>query len=133
LISSKVALSLVGGTLIHLPLLLPGLGQALKLLGVVGATSLLTRMHLYLILEIALVYDKDIDDRARIPEMMAVVAATGLSAASPLLVRTLELHPYYALPAGGLSSAATAQLIGQSAIRYYGKAAQKDRPAIAAA
>jgi hypothetical protein len=132
LINSKAALSLVGGSLIHFPLLFPGIGQALKLLGVVGATSLLTRMHLYLILEIALVYDKNIDDKARIPEMIAVVAATGLSAASPLLVRTLELHPYYALPAGGLSAAATARLIGKSAIHYYSKSPRKRRPAIAA-
>jgi hypothetical protein len=131
LISSKAALSLVGGSLIHLPLLFPGIGQALKLLGVVGATSLLTRMHLYLILEIALVYGKDIDDRARIPEMMAVVAATGLSAASPLLVRVLELHPYYASPAGGLSAAATARLIGQSAVKFYSRTPGKARSAIA--
>ena len=131
LINSKATLSLVGGSLIHLPLLFPGIGQALKLLGVVGATSLLTRMHLYLILEIALVYDKDIDDRARVPEMMAVVAATGLSATSPLLVRAFNLHPYYALPAGGLSAVATARLIGESAISFYSQSLQKGLPAIA--
>jgi hypothetical protein len=69
LIDSKATVSLIGGTLLHLPLLFPGIGQALKLLGVVGATSLLTSMHLYLILEIALVFGKDIDDQARVPEM----------------------------------------------------------------
>jgi hypothetical protein len=133
LTSSKAALSMVGGSLIYLPLIFPGIGQALKLLGVVGATSLLTRMHLYLILEIALVYGKDIDDKARIPEMMAVVAATGLSAASPLLARTLKLQPYYALPVGGLSAAATARLIGQSAIHFYSKPARKSCMTIAEA
>ena len=46
LIDSKATLSLIGGTLLYLPLLFPGIGQALKLLGAVGATSLLTRMHL---------------------------------------------------------------------------------------
>ena len=131
LINSKAILSLVGGSLIHLPLFFPGIGQALKLLGVVGATSLLTRMHLYLILEIALIYDRDIDDSARVPEMLAVVAATGLSATSPLVVRALDLHPYYALPAGGLSAVATARLIGESAINYYSRSPQKGNPASA--
>jgi hypothetical protein len=123
LIESKATLSLIGGTLLHLPLLFPGIGQALKLLGVVGATSLLTRMHLYLVLEIALVFGKDIDDQARVPEMAAVVAATGASAATPWLVQTLELHPLYALPAGSLSAAAMSRLIGESAIRFYSQSA----------
>lgn len=134
LIDSKATLALVGGTLLHLPLLFPGVGQALKLIGVVGATSLLTRMHLYLILEIALAFGKDIDDQARVPEMAAVVAATGLSAAAPWLVSALELHPLYALPAGSLSAAAVARLIGESAIRFYGQSApQEARPALAEA
>jgi hypothetical protein len=115
--------------LLHLPLLFPGIGQALKLLGVVGATSLLTRMHLYLILEIALVFGKDIDDQARVPEMVAVVAATGASAATPWLVQALELHPLYALPAGSLSTAAVSRLIGESAIRFYSGPAPTTVPA----
>ena len=119
LIEAKATLASIGGTLLHLPLLFPGLGQVLKLIGVVGATSLLTRMHLYMILEIALVFGKDIDDQARVPEMAAVVAATGLSAATPLLVQALELHPLYALPAGSLSAAAVARVIGESAIHFY--------------
>jgi hypothetical protein len=133
LIDSKAMLSLLGGSLLQLPLLFPGIGQALKLLGVVGATSLLTRMHLYLILEIALVFGKDIDDQARVPEMAAVVAATGLSAAAPLLVHAFELHPFYTLSAGTLSSAATARLIGESAIRFYSQPAHRARLATAQA
>ena len=46
-------------------------GQALKILGVAGGASVLTRMHLYLIMEIALLYGKDIEDQARVPEMVA--------------------------------------------------------------
>ena len=83
LIASSSALSFMGGTLMHLPMLIPGIGQALKLLGFVGGASALTRMHLYLILEIALVYGKDIDVQERVPEMAAVVAATGLAVSRP--------------------------------------------------
>jgi hypothetical protein len=122
LIASSSTLSFFGGTLMHLPMLLPGIGQALSLLGFVGGASALTRMHLYLILEIALVYGEDIDDEARVSEMAAVVAATGAAAAAPLLVHALELNPLYALPAGGLSAAAVTRLIGESAIRLYGQA-----------
>lgn len=131
LIDSKMILSLIGGSLLQLPLLFPAIGQALKLLGVVGATSLLTRMHLYLILEIALVFGKDIDDRARVPEMVAVVAATGLPATTPLLVETFGLRPFYEPAVSSLSAAATARLIGESAIRFYSRSSRKGRPALA--
>ncbi len=122
LIVAKSRLAMLGGSLLHLPLVAPGIGPALKLLGLVGATSMLTRMHLYLILEIALVYGRDIDDSARVPEMSAVVAATGLGAAAPpLLVQALELDPLYALPLGALSTTAVTQLIGHSAIHFFGR------------
>lgn len=119
LIASSAALSFMGGTLTHVPMLIPGIGQALKLLGFVGGASALTRMHLYLILEIALVYGKDIDAQERVPEMAAVVAATGLAASAPLLLHVLELNPLYALPTAGLAATAATQLIGESAIRLY--------------
>ncbi len=120
LIASSSTLSFFGGTLMHLPMLLPGLGKALSLLGFVGGASALTRMHLYLILEIALVYGKDIDDEARVAEMATVVAATATAAATPLLIHALELNPLYALPAGGIAATAVTRLIGESAIRLYG-------------
>ena len=112
LIAAQTPLSFLGGSLVHLPMLIPGLGQTLRLLGFVGGASVLTRMHLYLILEIALLYGKDIDDEARVPEMVSVVLATGLAAGAPLLVQALEVNPLLALPAGGLTSATVAQLIG---------------------
>ena len=75
-----------------------------------------------MILEIALVYGRDIDDSARVPEMSAVVAATGLGAAAPpLLVQALEINPLYALPLGALSTTAVTQLIGHSAIHFFGR------------
>lgn len=122
LISSQTALSFLGGAFMHLPFLIPGLGQAFKLLGFVGGASALTRMHLYLILEIAMLYGKDIDDQARVPEMLAVVAGTGLAAGAPLLINALDLNPLYSLPAAGLTASSVAQIIGEGAIRFYGKA-----------
>jgi hypothetical protein len=117
LIRSKTRLSLLGGTLLNLPMVLPGAGLLLKMIGTVGATSMLTRLHLYLILEIALVFGKDIDDKARVGEMVAVVAATGLSVAAPVLVKVLGLPPVYMLPVGGLSASAATRLIGATAVR----------------
>jgi uncharacterized protein (DUF697 family) len=103
----------------NLPMLVPGLGQALKLLGVVGGASAFTRMHLYLIMEIALLYGKDIDDQARVPEIVAVVQASGLAAVASLLVQALEMNPLLALPVGGLTAASVVRLIEESAIRFY--------------
>jgi len=119
LVSGKAYLSMLGGALLNLPTLIPGIGQALKLFGVVGSTSLLIRMHLYLVLEIALVFGKDIDDQARVRDMAAVVAATGLGSATPMFVPVLKLHPLYAIPAGALSLTAVTRMIGEAAIRYY--------------
>jgi hypothetical protein len=119
LISAQSQLSFLGGAILHLPMLIPGLGQALRLLGVVGGGACLTRMHLYLILEIALLYGKDIDDQARVPEMAAVVAGTGLAVAAPVLMNALDLNPLVSLPAAGLTASAVAQLVGEGAIRLY--------------
>ena len=128
IIDSYASVSFLGGTLMHLPLLLPGIGQALQLLGFVGGAASLTRMHLYLILEIALAYGKDIDDEARVPEMVAVVAATGLVAGAPLALQALDLNPFYALPASGLTAAAVARLIGEAAIKQYTGSTDRARP-----
>lgn len=120
LIASKWKLALLGGTLANLPGLMPSVGASLKLAGVVGATSMLTRMNLYLINEIALAFDEDIDDRARISDMMAVVGASAVSAVAPGYLRQwLGLSPWALLPAGALSSAATTQMIGRAAIAHF--------------
>ena len=119
LIAAQTPLSFIGGALAELPMVIPGLGQALGLLGLFGGASVLIRMHLYLILEIALLYGRDIEDEARVPEMVAVVLATGIAAGAPLLIRTMGANPLLALPAGGLTCAGAAQLIGESAIRFY--------------
>ena len=128
LISTQTSLSFLGGTLMHLPRLVPGLGLAVTFLGVAGGTSVLSRMHLYLILEIALLYGKDIDDEARVPEMLSVVAATGLAAGVSLLSGVLDFHDLLPLPVGGITSAAAAHLIGEEAIRLYSAPAEVIAP-----
>ncbi|MGC9964424.1 MAG: hypothetical protein ABSE08_03370 [Syntrophobacteraceae bacterium] len=129
LIEAQTPLSFLGGTLIHLPMLVPGLGQAFQFLGFVGGTSAITRMHLYLILEIALLYGTDIEDEARVPEMLAVVAATGLAAGAPLLANVFDINPLFCLPVGGITASAAARMIGEEAIRYYSKPADEFIPA----
>ena len=81
--------------------MIPVIGYAVKILGFVGGTSALVRMHLYLILEIALLYGKDIDDEARVPEMAAVVAGTGVAVGAPFVADALGFHPLVAMATGG--------------------------------
>jgi hypothetical protein len=119
LIASKSGLAFVSGTITHLPMLIPGVGQALQLLGFVGGTSVMTRMHLYLIMEIALLYGKDIDDRARIAEMTAVAATVAAGTVAPFAVRLFDVNPLYALPVAAFSAAAVTHLVGESAMKLY--------------
>jgi hypothetical protein len=132
LIATQTQLSFLGGAILNLPMLIPGLGLTLKFLGMVSGSACLTRMHLYLILEIALLYGKDIDDRARVPEMVAVVAATGLAAGTPVLMNALDLNPMWSIPAAGLTASAVSQIIGETAIRLYrGEALETSRASVA--
>jgi hypothetical protein len=135
LINAQSTLSFFGGALLHLPQLFPAAGSLLKFAGFVGGASAMTRMHLYLILEIALLYGHDIDDRSRVREMMSVVAASGIAAASPFLVDALDWHPAAAIPVSGLTSVAITRLIGESAIRLYQglESAKAETPSLALA
>jgi hypothetical protein len=121
LIFAQCSLSLVGGGLLYLPTLFPLAGNVFKMAGFVGGASMLTRVNLYLLLEIALLYGKDIDDQARVPEMMAITGATGLTALAPLAVSRLSWHPAAAIPASGLSASAISKLIGEAAIAFYSR------------
>jgi hypothetical protein len=107
--------------ILDLPTTIPVIGPALKVLGFVGGTSALVRMHLYLILEIALLYGQDIDDQARVPEMAAVVGGTGLAVSAPFVTDALGFHPLVSMATGGLAAVAMSRLIGEGAIRYYGQ------------
>lgn len=126
IIHTQSVLSFTGGALLQLPGLFPGVGSVLKVAGLVGGSSMLTRMHLYLILEIAHLYGEDIEDRARVPEMVAVLTGVAVPAASPYLTGLLEWHPASAIPVSGLSASAVTLLIGEAAIRFYeSKAARR--------
>ncbi|MCP3868791.1 MAG: hypothetical protein GY703_11980 [Gammaproteobacteria bacterium] len=121
---AQIPLSFLGGTLLQAPLLVPYAGPVLKLMGVTGGTSVLMRMHLTLILEIAMAFGKDIDEKARMKEMIAVMTAAGLTSSASMLTRNLNFKPYYTLLAGGVTVAALSQLIGETAIAYYAMGSQ---------
>jgi hypothetical protein len=119
LIDAQAQLSLLGGLILDIPAMIPVIGYAVKILGFVGGTSALVRMHLYLILEIALLYGKDIEDEARVAEMAAVVAGTGVAVGAPFVADALGFHPLVAMVTGGAAALTASRLIGESAIRYY--------------
>ena len=123
LIASQRQLSFLGGALLHLPMLFPGLGNAVQGLGAAGGAAVLTRMHLYLILEIALLYGMDIEDQERVSEMVQVVLTTGVVAGAPFLLEIFGWNPLLAMPTAALSAATVAQLIGEQAISLYSHAA----------
>ena len=129
LINTQSVLSFVGGSILHLPQLVPMAGNVWKLAGFAGGASIMTRMHLYLILEIALLYGHDIEDKARVPELIGVIAASGAAAATPYLVGQLQWHPLAAIPASGVTASLVTQIIGAEAIRIY----QKKQPSPSAA
>lgn len=130
LVNAQSVLSFVGGAILHVPQLLPVAGNVWKLAGFAGGASVMTRMHLYLILEIALLFDQDIEDKARVPEILAVIAASGAAAATPYLVSQLRWNPLAAIPASGISATLITQVIGAEAISLYKK---KQKKALAAA
>ncbi len=121
LINTQSVLSFVGGAILHLPQLIPVAGNVWKLAGFAGGASVMTRMHLYLILEIALLFEHDIEDKARVPELIAVIAASGASAAAPQLVSQLQWNPLAAIPTSGLTASLVTQIVGAQAIRLYKK------------
>lgn len=100
--------------------MLPGVHSFLRYLGLVAGSAVITRMHLYLILEIACVYDQDIDNPARVPEMIVVVAATEAAVTlPPVTLQLLNAPPVVNLATSGLTSTALTRLIGRSAVRLY--------------
>jgi hypothetical protein len=121
LIAAQVPLSLLGGALIHAPMYIPGIGPAVKMFGVAGGATVIIRMHLTLILEIAMLFGHDIDEKRRLKEMAAVVATSGLVSGSTLISEYFALKPYIAVLAGGMSITLLSQMLGEAAIRYYGR------------
>jgi hypothetical protein len=86
-----------------------------------GGTAVMMRINMSLILEIALLFGHDIDEHARVKEMAAVIALTGLSSGTSMIPEILAMKPYYKFAIGGFTVATVSQLlIGEAAIRYYG-------------
>ena len=113
-------------------MLFPGLGNAIQGVGAAGGAAVPTRMHLYLILEIALLYGMDIDDQARVQKWCRWFWPRESLAGAPFLLEIFGLNALLAMPAAALSAATVAQLIGEQAIKYYSHAAAEKLPETAA-
>jgi hypothetical protein len=116
---AQAPLSLLGGAFMHLPMMLPVLGTPLKLMGIAMGSSVMIRLNMTLLLQIAMLYGHDIDDRARLKEMAAIIAASGLASGTSLLPYVLNLEPRTRAILGGGSVMTVSQLLGEAAIRYY--------------
>jgi hypothetical protein len=120
-VTAQVPLSLLGGALMHLPILVPAIGLPLKLAGIAVGSSVMIRLNMTLLLQIAMLYGHDIDDRARLKEMGAIIAASGLASGTSLLPRVLNLEPRTKALVGGAAVMTVSQLLGEAAIRYYSR------------
>jgi hypothetical protein len=130
LIESAAGLSLTAGCLLGVPLMLPGVHSVLRYFGLAAGSAIITRMHLYLILEIAHLYGEDIDDPARVSEMLAVVAATEATVTlPPIALQLLSAAPIVSIATSGLTATALTRLIGEAAIRHYAGGAAASRRA----
>ena len=118
-VNAQVPLSVFGGAVLHAPLLFPGISPALKFLGIATGTSVMVILNMTMLLQIALVYGHNIDDRARLKEMWLIIAASGVAGGSSLLPIFGTLSPNFKAVAGATTVTAVSQLIGEAAIRYY--------------
>lgn len=121
-VSSQAPLSLLSGALFHAPMFVPTVGPVVKLLGIAVGSSLMVRLNMTLVLQIALLFGHDIDDRARLKELAAIIAATGLATYTSQLPQLEYMQPLQKGVIGGGAVMTTSQLIGEVAIQYYRKA-----------
>lgn len=130
--NAQAALSFTAGVLARLQSGLSAGNSTLRLVGIAGRTIIISRMHVSLILKIALIFGKDIDDKARVPEILAVIAATvpaliitgsGNNSKSKAVAEETDIVSY---ATSGAAGAATAYLIGKAAVKYY---TRKDKKA----
>jgi len=129
-IAAQMPLSMFSSALIHLPTVIPVAGPAIRFLGVASGATLIMVLNMTLVMQIALIFDYDIDDRARIKELLAVIATTAAATGSTMLVPQLaSLRPRLRAVAGSAAMITTAQLIGQTALRHFSRAqATSDEP-----
>jgi uncharacterized protein (DUF697 family) len=120
-VAAQTPLSLLGGALMHVPMMVPALGPPLKLLGIAMGSSVMMRLNMTLLLQIAMLYGHDIDDRTRLKEMAVIIAASGLASGTSLLPYLSNLEPRTRAVVGGASVMTVSQLLGEVAIRYYNR------------
>ncbi len=132
-VAAQTPLSLLGASLLHAPMFVPAVGPMLKLLGIGAGASVMIRLNMTLLLQIALLFGHDIDDRARLKDMVAIISASGLAGGTSMLPYLLNLTPAYKALAGGAAVATVSQLLGEAAIQYYGSAIEKPHAADAQA
>ena len=118
-VNAQVPLSLAGGTLLQIPWLIPGISPVVKFLGISMGASVMVILNMTMLLQIAHIYGHDIYDRARLKEMFAIIAASGLAGGSSVLPHLSTLQPGYRALVGGTAVTTISQLIGEAAIRYY--------------
>ena len=119
MVAGHMPLSLVGAAVLHVPMFVPGIGPLLKGLGVAGGAATLVRLHTALIMEIALLFGRNIDEKARLKEIWAVMAMAGLATASPFLVQRFGMKPLLGISTGLSAVSAISEIVGEVAIQYY--------------
>jgi hypothetical protein len=119
-IAAQAPLSMVSSALIHLPSMVPALGPAFRFLGTASGTTLMMTLNMTLVMQIALIYGYDLDDRARIKELLAVIAATAAATSSTVMIPQLaSLKSRPRALAGSAVIMTTSQLVGEIALRYF--------------
>ena len=120
LVNAQAALSFTAGILARWQDGISGGNSTLRIIGIAGRTVVLSRMHVSLILKIALIFGRDIDDKARVPEIIAVITATIpailLVGSGKSSTNGSDLVQY---GISGAAGGATAYIIGRAAIQYY--------------
>ena len=125
LVNSQALLSFSAGGLLNLPSEIIPDNKSLRIIGIAGGSVVLTRLHIELILKIALIFGKNIDDRERVPEILAVIAAT-----VPLLMlsgtrrkdnSSSSASGLQVFAVSGILGAAGTYLLGRTAIWYYSR------------
>ena len=122
-VDAQIPLSVAGGVLLQIPWLLPRTSPTLKFLGISTGAAVMVILNMTMLLQIALIYGFDIDDRARLKELLAIVVMSGLAGGTSELPHLSASHPQLKAFAGSAAVLTASQVLGRAAIRYYRRAA----------
>ena len=121
-ISAQIPLSLVGSSLIHIPTVFHTLGPAFRFMGLASGTTVMMILNMTLVMQIAMLYGHDIDDRARLKELLVIITTTGLASSSTALIPQLAaLAPAHKALTGAAAIITTSQLTGELAVKYFSR------------